>query len=106
MSHGEFPRLLIYYEFKNSDSHGYVLRLSHATNTSGQKIVKTTANKANCAILEQLKALATEHKLQAQLRVILNAASSSINLEQGNKFHFSHIYMKYDDDSRRFLPGM
>lgn len=101
-----FPRPSITINFKNRGLHGYVLRLSHATNTSGQKIIETTANEVNSSILEQLKALATEYKLQAQLGVILNAASSSINLEQENKFYFSQIYIKYDNDSRRFLPGM
>ena len=74
--------------------------------TSGQKVFKTTPDKSQSFILQQLRALATEHNLQSQFGDFLNTISGSIDLKQENKFHFTHVYYRYDEDTRSLEPGM
>jgi len=78
--------------------------LSIANNSTSRRTVQATQDGINGAILQTLRSLAVENQLQSQFEVILNVVSGSINAKQENKFHFTHVYYKYDAGSSRILP--
>jgi hypothetical protein len=80
-------------------------RLSLANNATGQKVIVTAQNEAHGSIRQEMRALAAEQHLQSQFEVIINAISGSVEVAKENKFYFTHVYYRYDNDSRRFLPG-
>ncbi|KAL7796700.1 hypothetical protein V8C37DRAFT_371195 [Trichoderma ceciliae] len=78
--------------------------LSASGGSSKKETLETTEDKVNDAILKQLRSLTKDAQLQDQFGVIINAISGSIDKE--HTFLFTHVYYKYDSDSRRFLPDV
>lgn len=80
-------------------------RLSLANNATSQKVIVTAQGEAHGSIRQEMRALAAEQHLQSQFDVIINAISGSVEVAEENKFYFTHVYYRYDNDSRRFVPG-
>lgn len=80
-------------------------RLSLANNATAQKVIVTAQSEAHGSIRQEMRALAAEQHLQSQFEVIINAISGSVEVAEENKFYFTHVYYRYDNDSRTFLPG-
>ncbi|KID74926.1 uncharacterized protein G6M90_00g107240 [Metarhizium brunneum] len=78
--------------------------LSLANNSTAQKVIVTAQSEAHGSIRQEMRALAAEQHLQSQFEVIINAISGSVEVAEENKFYFTHVYYRYDNNSRRFLP--
>lgn len=81
-------------------------RLVLAGTSINDKTIETTQDAAIAEITVELKNLIRVNSLQSQFGVIINAITSSIDVANNNKFFFTHVYYRYDSESRKFLPGM
>ncbi|PHH92896.1 hypothetical protein CDD83_3727 [Cordyceps sp. RAO-2017] len=89
-------------EFFRAGSQAWLSTADSSTNT---KTVEATEASINGAVQSALRSLATENNLQIQFDVILNAIGGFINREKENKLYYSHVYYRYNSDSRTFQPG-
>ncbi|PHH63987.1 hypothetical protein CDD81_5092 [Ophiocordyceps australis] len=69
-----------------------------------EKTVPTTRDGVNGAISSALQLLYKEQRFQIPFKVILNIISTTVDLDKESKYFFTHVYYRYNGDSRTFQP--